>query len=251
MCGPIALVGNNFHVMSVAQVEAPRHRGKTDSVSCLEGDVSRFLDDVAADLVRCYFDPEGGFSGSAFETLAGGGDAPGNRNVFAAEDLVAVTLLDMTVPGNAALDLLDRRASDFSGLLTSIPVGVDLWNATDEQVGLESPAAILWERLMSYPGMGWVTTSKLLARKRPRLLPVYDTVVQAALQPSTTSFWLPLREELQDTSLVARLEEVRNESGLGEEISLLRILDVAVWMRNREASTCKLPFSSCPRWTTD
>lgn len=216
---------------------------------CLQGDVWKFLDDVGVQLVRTYFDADSGFSGHEFETLAGGGDAVGRCNVFTADDLVAVTLLEMTVPGNAALDLLDRRASEFSRVLTSIPVDEDLWNATDELVGPDSAAALLWEQLMSYPGMGWVTTSKLLARKRPRLLPVYDTVVQAALQPSSTSFWLPLRQELQDSSLVTRLEEVRDESGVGEKVSLLRVLDVAVWMRNRRASTCKLPFSSCPRWT--
>jgi len=212
---------------------------------CLEGDVWKFLDEVGVQLVKTYFDPNSGFSGSEFETLAGGGDALGQRNVFTADDLVAVTLLEMTVPGEAALALLHRRAPEFNALLSDIPADVELWDATDEQVGPESAAASLWQLLMGFHKMGWVTTSKLLARKRPRLLPVYDTVVRAALQPRSDGFWLPLRAELQNGPLVAQIEAVRNEAGLDERVSLLRTLDVAVWMRNRSASVQKLPFTQC------
>lgn len=220
-------------------------------MTCLEGDPWKFLDDVGVELIRTFFDPTCGFSGGSFERFAGGGDALGNRNRFTAEDLVAVTLLEVMVPGNTALDVLDRRASEFSELLSMIPVDVDLWNATDKEVGPDSAAAILWGLLMDCDDMGFVITSKLLARKRPRLLPVYDSVVQAALQPSLDSFWVPLREELQDASLVAHLAEIRTRAGLDDRISLLRVLDAAVWMRNRRASACKLGFSTCPRWTTD
>jgi hypothetical protein len=93
--------------------------------------------------------------------------------------------------------------------------------------------------------MGWVTTHKLMARKRPRLLPVYDTVVKAALQPEGDEFWLPLRTELLDPWLVNRLAAVKDVAGLDEQISLLRVLDVAVWMRNRRASDCRLEFVPC------
>ena len=195
---------------------------------CLEGDVRKFLDDVGTEQVRTYFDPASGFSGSEFDTLAGGGDATSHRDIFTAEDLVAVTLLEMTVPGNAALAVLHRQASGFSALLSDIPADVDLWDASEDVIGPESAAARLWGRLMAFPKMGWVTTSKLLARKRPRLLPVYDTVVKAALQPNNSAFWLPLREELQEDLLVKRLKEMRAIAGLDERIRLLRVLDVAI-----------------------
>jgi hypothetical protein len=216
--------------------------------SCLEGDVRKFLDDVGVEQVRTYFDPDSGFSGSEFDTLAGGGDAIAHRCMFTAMDLVAVTLLEVVVPGDSALDLLVRQPSEYNALLSEIPTDIDLWEAADDVVGPDSAAARLWVRLMSFPDMGWVTTSKLLARKRPRLLPVYDTVVKAALQPNSRSFWLPLRDELQDDSVVQRLNAVRDAAGLDDEISLLRILDVAVWMRNRKASRCKLEYSRCPHW---
>lgn len=217
--------------------------------ACLEGEVRKFLDDIGTEHVRTYFDTASGFSGSHFDTLGGGGDAVAHRDTFTAEDLVAVTLLEMTVPGDAALAVLQRQASEFNALLSNIPADVDLWNAPEDVIGPGSAAARLWERLMVFPQMGWVTTSKLLARKRPRLLPVYDTVVKAALQPNRDSFWMPLREELQDARLVNRLKEIRDTAGLDKSVRLLRVLDVAIWTRNRKASTCKLEFTRCRNWS--
>lgn len=213
------------------------------SMECLQGDVWKFVDDIGMHLVRTYYDQASGFSGSRFDRFAGGGDSLEHRNEFTSEDLVAVTLLEMTVPGDASLALLERDPATFNQLLSDVPVDVDLWDASDQIVGPASSAAILWSRLMDFPGMGWVTTSKLLARKRPRLLPVYDTVVQAALQPESDRFWIPLRNELQDERFRERLREMRDQADVDDRVALLRILDVAIWMRNRRASTCKLEFT--------
>lgn len=215
---------------------------------CLAGDMTPFLDDIGVQLLRTYFDPEAKFSGAAFDTFAGGGDAIARRHTFTTDDLVATTLLDVDVPGHAALAILDGRTSEFSGLLTQIPVDVELWDAPSDVSDDSSAAAELWRCLKALPGVGWVTASKLMARKRPRLLPVYDSVVKAALQPDERSFWLPLRLELQDGTLVERLRYVREDAGLSERIPLLRVLDVAIWMRNRRASTCQLHFRPCPHW---
>jgi hypothetical protein len=213
------------------------------SLDRLQGDVWKFLDEVGIQQVRSYYDPTSGFSGSRFELFAGGGDSIGRHNVFTSDDLVAVTLLEKTVPGNAALALLERDASGFNHLLSAVPVDLDLWDATDVDIGPNSAAAALWSQLMEFPGMGWVTTSKLLARKRPRLLPVYDSVVKAALQPRSEAFWIPLRGELRESEITDRLREIRAEAGVDERVALLRILDVAIWMRNRKASRCKLAFT--------
>lgn len=100
-----------------------------------------------------------------------------------------------------------------------------------------------------------MTAAKLLARKRPHLLPVYDQVVKAALQPRSGRFWEPLWEELQDVRLVDRLEAVRSEAGVDGAVSLLRILDFAIWMRNcgigaggnRWVGAAPLPFRRAER----
>lgn len=83
-------------------------------------------------------------------------------------------------------------------------------------------------------GVGWVTAHKLCARKRPKLLPVYDRVVKAALQPRRKDFWIPLRETLRASDkIVPRLEEVKRLAQIPDEVSLLRVLDVAVWMTSQ------------------
>ncbi|HVE46427.1 MAG TPA: DUF6308 family protein [Acidimicrobiales bacterium] len=124
-----------------------------------------------------------------------------------------------------------------------------------ETIAEGSPAARLWTLLEAVPGIGWVTGAKLLARKRPHLLPVYDQVVKAALQPRSGRFWEPLWEELQDVRIVGRLEEVRSGAGVDGAVSLLRILDVAIWMRNRgigaggnrSVGVARLPFRRAER----
>jgi Family of unknown function (DUF6308) len=214
--------------------------------TCLAGDVVKFLDDVGTHLVRQYFDPASEFSGAAFNSFAGGGDAIGHRNKITSDDLVAVTLLEVVVPGHAALEILDRRTAELSSLLTAIPFDVDLWDVDVTEIDRDSAAAQLWSAVASLDKIGWVIAGKLLARKRPRLLPVYDSVVKEALQPYEDMFWIPLREELQHQELRDRLAEVRSDAGLNDQVSLLRVLDVAVWMRNRRASGCRLEFTPCP-----
>lgn len=216
-----------------------------NEIACLSGDVWQFLDDTGVELVHRYFDSDGGFSGAAYDVFAGGGDAMGRRSVFGSEDLIAVTLLDVEVPGPAALAILEHRAPELNALLADVPFDVDLWDADPADVDNSSSAAELWRQLKDLRGMGWVTVHKLVARKRPRLLPVYDSVVKAALQPDHDEFWLPLRQELQDSTLVDHLHNLAERAGISHQISPLRVLDVAVWMRNRRASTSKLPFKPC------
>ena len=46
-------------------------------------------------------------------------------------------------------------------------------------------AVALWNLLMSRPNLGATTVSKLLAAKRPHLVPIYDSYVADALLPKT------------------------------------------------------------------
>jgi hypothetical protein len=105
------------------------------------------------------------------------------------------------------------------------------WEVDEQEIADDSPAGKLWKSLEAVSGIGWVTAHKLCARKRPDLLPVYDRVVKAALQPRRKRFWLPLHATLQDNhEIIVRLEQIKLLSGIPEEVSLLRVLDVAVWM---------------------
>jgi hypothetical protein len=111
-----------------------------------------------------------------------------------------------------------------------------LWEANDDTVHDHgSQAAKAWNVLQKIKGVGWVTANKLMARKRPHLLPVYDKVVKAVLQPNSKDFWIPLRNTLRgnDFEAVKALEIIRDGAGCGEEVPLLRVLDAAVWMTSQ------------------
>jgi Family of unknown function (DUF6308) len=183
--------------------------------------------------VQRYFNPNGAFSGRRFEFLGGGGHRADVANAFTAFDIVAVSLLSVDIPGNASIEILETESEALSKLLVKIPVGVTLWEAREADVDDNSSAAAkLWFRLRDIKGVGWVTANKLVARKRPDLLPVYDNVVKKKLQPRSEEFWIPLRNSLlrDDRAILNRLSEIRELAQLEVEPSLLRILDVAVWM---------------------
>ncbi|MBD5785055.1 hypothetical protein IF650_02570 [Cellulosimicrobium terreum] len=190
---------------------------------------------AAVSHLRRYFAPVDGttgWTGSRFERLGGGGDRPEVANRFTAEDLVAVSLLSVNVPPHGAIQLLESRADEFAGLLEEIPRDVDLVALDEIPEGWA--ATRLWTALRDIHGIGWVTAGKLLARKRPRLVPVYDAVVRSAVRP-TASFWEALHASLraEDRGLHEHLLSLRAESGIGDDISALRVFDVAVWMEHR------------------
>ncbi|MEU2110915.1 DUF6308 family protein [Streptomyces sp. NPDC019507] len=176
--------------------------------------------------------------GSRFEHLAGGGDRPEVADRITAEDLVAVQTLSVTVPASVALDLLEGPlGEELSSLLRSIPRDFDMADAESAHLTDDSPADRAWKLLRDQPRVGWVTAGKLLARKRPRLLPVYDRVVRCAVgRPA--SFWLALHTALRedDAALHRQLLRLRQAAGLPETVSALRVCDVAVWMSHRAAA---------------
>ena len=188
----------------------------------------------AVQRVREYYDSATrAFAGRRFEFLGGGGDRSGVANVFTSEDLVAVSMLSINIPGEAAIAILDDPGNELADRLARVPVGIPLWEAEDSIIDDDhSVATEIWHILRDIDGIGWVTANKLLARKRPHLFPVYDRVVKAALRPNQKDLWIPLRNQLlaDDRRLLNRLEEIRSRAGLDVEPPLLRILDVAIWM---------------------
>lgn len=189
-----------------------------------------YLGADAGDRLARYF-KSGLYTGGRFERFAEGGDRSDVAGQFTSDDIVAVSLLGVRMPGRASLDILEVHAVELNALLTEIPTGVDLWKAEEALVAPDSPADRLWGHLHEFPGIRWVTAGKLLARKRPRLIPVYDRVVKAALGRSDhDEWWRPIRIALtENPDIVARLESLRRGVGI-EDVSLLRVLDVCVWM---------------------
>ncbi|WP_442864672.1 DUF6308 family protein [Aeromicrobium sp. HA] len=175
--------------------------------------------------------PVESFTGARFDTWDSTGSRPADTNRFTADDLVAVTFLSVEVPARAAIILLDTRAETFNSLLTALGPDRDLveernpWPAT--WVGWT-----LWKELTALPGVGPTTASKLLARKRPRLRPIYDSVVADVV--GSNRLWEPLRSRLvSEPSLHERLVRLRQEAGLDEAVSALRVFDVIAWMEGK------------------
>ncbi len=201
-------------------------------------------EDAAIRLVEAYFaeDPATGrarYSGAYFERLGGGGDRPEAAYQFTAEDLLAVSMLSVPVDRYYALHVLDYRACELSGLLVQIPLGIALQDTQAEAlIAQGGPAWQLWQVIHDIrprPGdnqLGPVAAGKLLARKRPHLIPVYDSRVRKVLgRPGTDLWWWrDLRCQLiKDRALARELESVRIRAGVGH-LSPLRTFDIMCWM---------------------
>lgn len=177
-------------------------------------------DQIKADFDRYFTD----LNGRHFELFS----AMGDPNRFTATDILAVEALSVKVPPNSAAKLLDTEAEDFNELLRGIPADQDLWETDPSDLGDGSPALTLYHRLKGLYGVGPVTATKLLASKRPRLMPVIDSLVSKVLQPPGGKFWLPLRNQLADEERRNKITEVVARAPAN--VTLLRRIDVAVWV---------------------
>lgn len=188
-------------------------------------------------LQRYYGSAERGFApagGAAFDSWDSAGTRGQDADWFTADDLVAVTFLNVRVQAPAARRLLVDDRDRFADLLTALGPDRDL-------VDIDSPLADDWvgwdvmRALRELPDIGATIASKLLARKRPRLRPIWDSVVVAVMNTHDLQ-WEPLRSALRadECALHRRLLRLRDQAGLGEHISALRILDVIAWREGKD-----------------
>jgi hypothetical protein len=180
---------------------------------------------VRINLAR-YFDGKAGdtFTGRWFEKFA----AMGDPNRFEPSDVLAVEALSVKVPPESAATLLVADADRFNRLLQRIPPDADLWTVDRSVIESGSAASDLHSALDDLPKIGWVTAGKLMAAKRPRLIPVYDNEVKRLLKPPSGRFWVPMYDLLSDESRRQKIANVCTTAPA--EVSLLRRIDVALWM---------------------
>ena len=151
-----------------------------------------------------------------------------------ADDLLAVALLDITWRPQVIRVLFGSQRQQLSQMLAALPQATDLWEAGDDILG---HVDVLWGALMAIDGIGNASATKLLARKRPRLCPISDSVVIKAVDvPGRT--WDVLRCLLQDPAARAEIEALRPATAA--EASLLRILDVALWVSHSGSAAAQL-----------
>lgn len=200
----------------------------------------------AVDAVQAYCEP-GQYTGAHFQTYGAGRSDP---NRIGTEDLLAVTTLSVPISLRTQSGLQASHVVEFDGdhqhiegLLRQLPVDVALHELApceiDGVLGEAGNGAAwtLFRYLRDEIGIPRVASYKLLARKRPHLLPVRDTVVEKALghgRPTEwwTAWWRAFRE---DETLLPRLERIREASGVAPEVlSLLRVADVCIWMKSMQ-----------------
>nr|WP_244176921.1 DUF6308 family protein [Streptomyces albus] len=187
------------------------------------------------------------YSGAYFESLGGGGDAEHVADRFDTNDLVALTMLEVSLKPHGAVNLLTDPDGHWARLLSLIPRDARLEDpGSDALIAEGGPAWELWERLAGkgYPnkpdGSGPVIAGKLLARKRPHLIPVYDIRVKQFFQRPTNDqfFWASLAAALRadNGTFHDQLVRLRHQAGLGEGIGVLRVCDVIAWMHQGRQS---------------
>lgn len=161
-------------------------------------------------------------------------------NEVTAADLLAVQTLAVTVSSRAALGILETYAQRISELLSDIDPTLKLEEVRDEGdfeavLGKNSSAQALWDLLRrNNPeakrwNLGATTASKIMARKRPHLIPIDDSVVTRVIGRGTASSWRMWRDELlADNYLIERADEIK-EHVERTDLSTLRALDIVLW----------------------
>lgn len=197
-----------------------------------------------AEVVRRYVQ-DGSFTGGEFDQY---GLERSDPNVVSAHDLIAVTMLSIEITLRTTRGIrpesilaIERHQQQIRDHLAALGDDRDLATMAEEREfeakvgGTQSPAAQLYWLLRNKDiGLPRVATYKLLARKRPRLLPVRDTVLEAALYRGDDwwrAWWYELttRPELPE-----RLAKIRDGAAT-PHLSLLRVADILVWVRQRGA----------------
>ncbi len=142
----------------------------------------------------------------------------------------------MNVPATAARVFLHDEPDTFSQLLRELGPDRDLVDEErpleDDWIGWRMMAA-----LRTHGDVGGTIASKLLARKRPRLRPIGDSVV-AKTTGTEKNLWEPLRQALRadDRALQQRLLRLRTAAGLPDDVTPLRVFDVIAWREGKDLS---------------
>jgi hypothetical protein len=213
------------------------------------------VEDYARGLLRDYFQTDctgNVYSGATFDTYpadpAVAPTAPvGAANEITDSDLVALSMLGIRVTGYEALIIMHDRRENIAALLQDIPVNARI--EEDASAGLLSragPAWALWELLREIKDrtkearFGAVAAGKLLARKRPSLIPIEDSKIAAVFSRTSPDrdkqWWDDVRSAALDSQPVASgttlwcyLARIRDQADQ-DHLSILRVLDIIGWM---------------------
>lgn len=163
-------------------------------------------------------------------------------NSFSDADFVAVTMLSMSISWTRRRGITPRRILSLrqmeektAALLGDVDARKELHTLThDEYVKVFGPNGTvreLFNLLASELKLGEVAAHKLLARKRPRLVPIRDSKAEKVLgRPD--SWWQSWHEAVRTPEVMATLKFLNGLPG-NAHLSLLRVADIVVWMNGR------------------
>ncbi|KRE77784.1 MULTISPECIES: DUF6308 family protein [Micrococcaceae] len=206
--------------------------------------------EAAAELLRRYYlepSTKTGLlsTGSYFDEWANRGDNPKVRDRITDSDAVAVSMLSVKVPAQAIIGLQEELlAGKIRDLLADIPTDVKMSDLTvaeaEATLGEGSPPWLLWQELRRTPKTRWdvgaTTASKIMARKRPHLIPIWDKVIGAVVGKDTSEGqWLNWHNLfMEDPDLAGRLGRIHKLSTVQTPISELRIIDAILWRYGKD-----------------
>ena len=161
------------------------------------------------------------------------------RNRITAADIVAVKLLGAEVPAGAATWMLGGGVVPIEQCLAAIPPAVSLWD-DDDHTRSGGPLDSLGALLLGRPGMDRESTSKLLAVKRPHLVPVYEPAAAAMLfddpeHVDDVSAWRTRLRGPDGDELRERIAVI-NESGLPVLFAAYVVITASVARQRNAAS---------------
>lgn len=176
--------------------------------------------------------------GGAFDLLGASTDA----NHLDATDLISVSAMGTPVPVAASLWLLSDEGQWLATeILSRIPVDADLSSCDPGVVHDLAALYHLLRRTESQIGdpstrssnaMGQATATRVMARKRPRLVPVSDSMIRGILgYRKDDDWWRRWRLEL-DNELMTAAAHIRRLAAIddprAEQLSDLRVLDISL-----------------------
>ena len=184
----------------------------------------------ALELLTAYLTP-GLFTGSLWDPAIERRATPDSWNLIDVEDLYSPTLLSAPIRASAGQAIIER-ADAIGTHLRGIDPEVSLWHPDSHKVDdALCCAERLTRELKRIPHIGPTKASKLIAAKRPALIPIWDSQVCLALgagRMSWRQYWMAWRRTLT-TEVVEQLRHLATEAGRGS-LSPLRTIDIIIWM---------------------
>ncbi|MET3960607.1 hypothetical protein ABIE44_000541 [Marmoricola sp. OAE513] len=192
----------------------------------------------AVQVLRAYYRPHQGargYTGALFDGFDPNASRTANANCFTSDDLIAVTFLSVDVPPLAAHEILVNQRARFSALLDHLKPDLDFADVPDVSEDAFWPAWDLWRALIDVHGLGPTTVSKLMARKRPRLIPIFDSVIKQYVLGGRSDHWDAMHGALNShhangETLAEYLRRLHAMAGMAPDVTSLRVFDVLAWM---------------------